>query len=157
MSASYWEDCIDAVVTVLRALSLTGLTTSTDVISVTTPRERDLAALSARGGVLVWPGPQEQIDSGPHGGTNASDDVGYGVSVGFVKPDNQTQSDTNRDPFLHWRQLARDAFHQKRLSGVSISLICYVEPGTAISVPSWLANRLVGQLVVRCVLRETRS
>lgn len=89
------------------------------------------------------------------GGTNLSTDWVYPASVVILAAENRDQT-THRERNLIWRQSIRNAFHKKRLSGISpgIAYECNVRPGTVADRPRWLKNQHAQVLVVAVTVRE---
>ncbi len=90
------------------------------------------------------------------GGTNASNEIGYGIRITLVQAGNQSLA-ANLDRLLLWREAIVRAFHLRRLANVAESVLCRIEPGAV--VESLAADRQydVSVLVVRCFSREPRS
>jgi hypothetical protein len=113
------------------------------------------------GMVLCAPIPERM-----EGGTNARDDVGYGIQVVYAQRSGEPYLTANLSRLAKWRQMIRRTFHQKRLSVASATsvsdsgtseIICTVEPG-AVVLPGAFKNKIdAGALVVRCGFRESRS
>lgn len=148
MADPLFRQCLDAVQTVIQDLDLSGISDS-DIRVQKLPWQRT----QVEPGIFITP-ITEKLD--PRAGTNARDDIGYGVQVVIVQKSNQSQTD-NLTTELTWRQRIRRSFHNKRLSGVTEVNICYVEPG-AVVLPSLFEEMYdVQSLIIRCMSRELRD
>lgn len=146
MSAKH-KDILAAVVTVIKALSLSGVS-SANITEGKLPLDRNLTLPS----ILCSQFGSEQMLPG----TCGSDDYGYPVLVVIVSAGNQNNATSDTE--LQWRQSIRNAFHNKRLSGVSAVWKCVVEPGEIVSPAEWRdSNLTVSALTVRAITREVRA
>ena len=145
----------DAVVTTLRALSLSGVA-SENIARQLVPLDRDPAP-TALPAIRVGPGGSEKLD--PKHGTNLADDIGYPVLVVLLDRANQDlTAATYGDQWLRWREQVVQAFHHKRLSGVSAVFECVVEPREIVTPSAWLQQNLFASgLVVWCRARRSRA
>lgn len=145
--ASILYTAMGAVKTAIVNANLTGITTN--VLLRRFPYVRDGVTLPA---VLVCPLPETINDKG---GTNASNDIGYGVQVTAAQASNQKLDDTNLDRLLQWRESIRTLFHNKRLSGAGNTVwIVKVEPGPVIDPQAWASMMDATTLILRVMSRE---
>lgn len=133
-----------AVQAKIRLLGLSGIVNSNIVLrEVAIDRELTLPAIaiapyrptmSATGGVLGF------------------NDKVYGVLVAFYAADNQSHAHTGT--YSKWMQQVENAFHNKRLTGVSEVITAEVTPGDAIPLEVWKANKYMGLILLKFTSRE---
>lgn len=162
-------DSIVGVHTVIAALatagSLTGITGGTPLPAsqvyqkwLPTDRDPQVSTAMVLPAVVVSGVPQPETNERS---PNVYEDWGYPVGVTIIIPKNQSLT-IDQDE-LGWRQVIRNAFHNKQPAAVVTELgttplkICRVEPGSPIDVGIFRdENLLVSFFVVRVVTRETR-
>ena len=139
--SSTQKDVLDAVATVITTLSLTDC----EAVEV---RNAPTDGAQWYPGITVHPVRENEL-----AGTNARDDIGYGIQVTMVvNSDNNLDED---DLFGTWRQTIRKAFIHQKLAAITGSCTCLVEPG-----PVYVDNEKnydIGTLVIRAIVRESRS
>jgi hypothetical protein len=148
---SKWTDIHDAIYTVTAGLSFTGLTAA-NIHKKELAFDRTSVSFTPPGIVVARnPGDLKELP-----GSIGKDDWAYPILVFFVKVSNQDTSQD--DAFNLWQETVRNAFHNKRLSGVTTVWRCYVEPGPALD-PSLFqqANLSVGAMTIRSVDRRLRT
>ena len=144
-STSIWAKCLDAVQVVIRGLELTGLE-SADVVVRKLPWNRQ----PLDDGVFIHPVVERYGQ-----GTNAREDVGYGVMVTMVRASNQNLT-SNLDAFLLWRQLISAALrHKPSTLAVTGVYDVIIEPAAVYLPDAFLKNYDVGAILVRCLSRES--
>ena len=148
MPSATFTDILSAVQSTIRGLSLEGI--DSDEIQV---RKQPWHRKLALPGVLITP--VEEILPAD-GGTNARNDIGYGVRITLVQAGNQSP-DTNLDRLLRWREQVVRAFQAKRLAGVTPSIVCRIEPGLVFEPIAADRQYDVSALVIRCFTREART
>lgn len=139
-------DCYSAVVTAIQGLALTGVENS-EVKLRKVMRDRS----HIHKGVTVVP-----IKAIEAPGVNERDDFGHGVLVVFVQGTANGYSD-DIDRVTTWRQAVRRAFHNKRLSGVTPSIVCWVSHGDPYLPKELQGQNDVSSLMIRCWTREQRT
>lgn len=147
--ASILSDIMDAVKTTIDGLGLASPAVyKKEVVTDRTAEGVDLT----NGAIFVSKAPSaETMPQGVLG----SNDIGYPVAVTIVVEQNQDFS-YNDTPMV-WREAIRNAFHDKRLTGVASSMICKVEPLPMIDLNLLLNENLnVNGMIIRCLSRETR-
>ncbi len=94
----------------------------------------------------------------PNQGTNASDDTGYGISIGLARASNRVNDLAADDQLLAWREIARKAFRSQRIINVSSAHYnTLVEPGPVFD-PASFANQFDATFItLRAWARESRS
>jgi len=140
--------CLQAVQARIAALSMTGIDAA-DVVVREVPTERNVTLP----GIIV--SPQRSIHS-TRDGTNARDDVTYGVYVAIFAADNQALT-ANTPKYTRWLQQIAKAFRGQRLSAVTESILCSVEPVATVPWGEWTNNLFAGGMLIRCTCRETRG
>lgn len=140
--------CLLAVQARIAALTLSGIDAA-DVIVRQVPTERNVTLPA----IVV--APQRSIHA-TREGSNLRDDVTYGVYVAIFAADNQALT-ANTATYTKWIQQIAKAFRGQRLSAVSESIICTVEPVATVPWGDWLNNIFAGGMLVKCVCRETRG
>ena len=90
-------------------------------------------------------------------GTNASDDVGYGVQITIVQASNR-DLEANADRLYYWREEAMDTFRSKRLAGTGDANIHLVDIETRPVIdPASFARQIdATAFVLRCWTRKMR-
>ena len=116
MASSVYSKILDAVTTTTKTVTLTGITTSTNVVQMTVPSSGPPMPSTPFPGVIIAPFGGERLGRG----SNISDDIGYPVLVCIVDAGNQTHTDAGLDTRLVWRENIIDKFIRNR-SAVSIS------------------------------------
>lgn len=154
MASSRQKTIEEAVVTVIQGLSLTG------VMSVNVQRLVSSQDVAIEGvqfpAIRVAMTGRETMD--PSAGTNQSDELVYPVAVYMLDVANQDQqAKSGGDTWLYWRELIAKAFHNKRLSAVSTSLKCVVQPMEIHSREAWKSNIWLSGLVVNVHCRCGRT
>lgn len=105
--------------------------------------------------IIVCP-EREPTPSGS--GTNASDEVVYGVWCIVVDKDNRESTIAlNLDQRLYWREIIRRQFINQRLSGVSSVYTCQVEAANVAIKEAWTSNLFVSAQLLRFISRESRG
>lgn len=145
--------CIDAVVSRLQLLTLSGIAT-TRIIA--------LPDIGNTAGVADYPCCLVAREPVPHrygAGTNIRDDVGYPIQVLFCESDGLgTQTDAGKWDL--WRQQAERAFRFQRLIGVTESYLASdVEP-LKILDPAFrppIYDKVVSGFTIRAWCREVRG
>ena len=140
--------CLVAVQARIAALTLTGIDAG-DVVVREVPTERNVTLP----GIIV--SPQRSVHP-IREGTNTRDDVTYGIYVAVFAADNQALT-TNTAKYTKWIQQIAKALRNQRLSAVTESVICTVEPVATIPWGEWTNNLFAGGLLVKCTCRETRG
>lgn len=143
---SIWDECLDATVTRIQSLSLTG--------SPTVAKQKfpwNLKTIVE--GIYVSP-VRESIAVGP---TNTKDDIGYGVQVTAFQASNHSLT-SNLSRFTNWRERVSNAFRHQVPSGLELKIRdVNVEPGPVIDLSKFKDQFDSGALVVRYYRRETRG
>lgn len=154
---SVLDQLLDETVTKIKALTLTGLATTTAVKRLKCVLDRDFPTPGIGVSVL---GPEEITETGP----NQKDDVIYNILVAIKVADNQDQTaNSDGETQFLWRQKIRRRFsHQPGgtfpFSAVTEAVACSVKPLNVIDEQIWAAdNLLVSALVLRVQCREGRS
>ena len=88
-------------------------------------------------------------------GTNASDDIGYGVQVTIVQASDGDVAE-HADRLFYWREQAASAFRHQALTGVSEIHDCTIEPRPAVDPAAFSGNVDVTAFVVRAWQRKQR-
>lgn len=148
MPTAIFTNILAAVQSTIIGLSLDEID-SADIHIRKQPWHRDLALP----GVLITP-LEEVLPTA--GGTNARNDIGYGVRVSLVQAGNQSPT-ANLDRLLSWREQIVRAFHARRLAGVAASVVCRIEPGPVVEPAAAERQYDVSALVIRCFTREARD
>ena len=140
-----WGECLDAVQTVIQGLSMSGLESS-DIVVRKLPWNRE----AITEGVFIHP-----VTERYGRGTNARDDVEYGVMVTMIKSSNQNLTG-NMDAFLLWRQQISAALRRIDSQDFGVSEVYHhtVEPAAVYLPEAFAKNYDVGALLVRCFSRE---
>lgn len=100
------ESILTTVQTQIQALNLSGIADA-DIVVRSVPFNKDLTTFPH---IVIAPFGNEEEQPG----TNASDDIGYPVSVCVVS--NPSLAETNRGTYLQWRESIRKEFINQRLS-----------------------------------------
>jgi hypothetical protein len=137
----------EAIQARIRALTMTSIDTG-NVVFREVPTKQNLAM------PCIVVAPQRPITQ--TSGTNARSDFGYGFYVAMFAADNQALT-TNLALYTKWLDQLRRAFIDQRLSAVSESVICKVEPINTIPWGDWANNYFAGGMILRCVCRQTRG
>lgn len=144
-SQSLWMQCAQACRTVVRALALSGISNDSHYI-----RKQPWNRGVTHPAVFYFPATDTVLDA-----TNASDDYGVGVAITLTQASNRSLT-SNEDRLHLWRESVMQAFHNKRLSGVSQVYICKIEP-RAIHLPAAFAQQYdATSFIVRAYARVTR-
>lgn len=146
--ASILNDILEAVEDVVEGLSLTDIAAN-DIDIVKLPYQWPEASLST--GVWVSPGQISVANA-----TNVRDDVTYTVWVTPWQKSNKDRT-TNQDRIQIWRQAISRAFHNKRLTAVSSSVICKVDAGAIFPYDAFSANYDTCPIAVKVTSREPRT
>ena len=147
--SSKHKEILNAVTSTIQGLTLLDLPAA-NVLQRKLPLDRNLTPSTNY--VFVCPVGNEV----EYPGTIGSDDFGFPSLIVLVAPTNQ--DNTVSDKELTWREQITNAFHNKRLSGVSSVWRCIVEHATIID-PNWFreGNMTLSQLTVRAVSRRART
>jgi len=136
-SVSLHARILDAVqaklITLIGATGLDGIT-SARVVQSWFPDVENLIKFEKLTGlpaVFVCPYGVEGMPA--NGGTNLADDITFNVPVAIAAAYDPDQT-LYLDKYLRWREAAIEAFHNKRLTGVTESIRCVAMPGEIISV-----------------------
>lgn len=140
--------CLQAIQARIAALTLTGIDAE-DIIVREVPTERNVTLPA----IVVAP---QRSTHALRGGTNYSDEIIYGVYVAIFAADNQALA-TNTASYTKWLQQIAKAFRGQRLSAVTESVICTVEPVATVPWGDWINNLFAGGMLVKCTCRETRG
>ena len=147
MPAVVANQCLDAVISTLRGITLDGVA-SDEIVARDAPS--DWMDFRPRG-ISVIPLEEQELP-----GTNQSEDYGYPFLLvrasGTAKGWNEHGEITPR-----WRNTVRKAFNQRRLVGVSEVWICQVSSGDYLSQRPWEENKAISTMVVTCWARERRN
>lgn len=146
MADAVFKQCLDAVTTQIKILSLSGVSNDSIVVQKL-PWDRNVT----KPGVFIYPVPETLVQA-----TNASDDVGYGVMVVMVQASNQNLT-SNVSRLLTWRQQISRHFRFQRLTGVSEIFQCLIVPQLVFSPGDFLNQFDVSALLIRCMSRESRG
>lgn len=106
-----------------------------------------------------WPAAMVLFDPTPDvyaGGTNIRDDLGYGIKVAFQDRSDR-RSGANVDKWARWRELGERAFRNQRLTGVSESVTCFIEPSVTADPAPPIYEQVVSSFTIRAVCREVRG
>ncbi len=101
-------------------------------------------------GVLLTPVPEVEQNA-----TNASDDIAYGVQVTIAQISNR-DTEANADRIYYWRERLMGLFRNKRVTGVTGSWKCTIEPKPVIDLPSFANLYDATAFVVRVWVRTQR-
>ena len=145
--ASVCQRIEEAVQARLRLIGLAGIANA-DIVIRDVPTDRNLTTHPC---IVVSP-VRPTMD-----GTASvlhKNDVVYAERVSIFAVDNQSAED-NGDTYRLWIEQIARAFRSQRLSGVSEVFHCEVVPGMTIPPLDWLANRYVGEVVLKFTARET--
>ena len=138
--ASTQKDILDAVETVITALSLT----ECEAVEVRT---------APTDGGIYFPGVSiHAIGESEFPGTNERDDPGYQIQVTMVLNSNNDQDEG--DILGQWRQNIRKAFAHQKISTVSTSCTCLVNMGKMYE--NVKGEYDVSTLVIIAISREAR-
>jgi hypothetical protein len=145
--AAIWDQLLDAVVTKLKAMSLTGITTANiDKQKLPWNLERITE------GVYVSPVRETSSEA-----NNIKDDVRYGVQITMFSASNKDLT-TNLDRLLLWRQEISWAFRSQAMPGMLAQVFdVTLEPGPVIDIGAWKEQFDASTLVLRCRSRESRG
>lgn len=147
-SESVEYQCLSAIQARIAALTLSGIDAS-DIIVREVPTERNVTLPA----IVVAP---QRSTHNTRGGTNLSDEIVYGVYVAIFAADNQAVA-TNTAMYTKWLQQIAKAFRGQRLSAVTESVICAVEPAATVPWGDWINNLFAGGMLIKCTCRETRG
>ncbi len=144
------EQCALAAKTVLEGLDLPGLPTTSILVRKFGHHNKDTDPKPAI--VISTHLPTQHTPT-----TNLSDDVLYPVTVHFISASNANNT-LNQGRMISWRERARKAFHQKRLSGVDSVWTCTIPPSAPFD-PAWFIGgmRDVSPLTLNFISREQRN
>lgn len=143
-SQAILTECLNAVRDLILGLSLAGLDVD-NVLVRKLPWNRE----AIDEGVFISPAPERYGR-----GTNARDDVGYGVMVSMIKKSNQDLTGSI-DAFLVWRQEISKALRRGSSTlGVSEVYDLSIEPAAVYLPDAFTKQYDVGAVVVRCLSRE---
>lgn len=149
-----YEQCLNAVLAKLQALTLTGLEPGNMIAGKFPWRER-LLPNKDLAGVTITP-PRDSLTPVNSG----QNDLAYDCLVTFWNASNQSMQ-SNFTNHLNWRQTSMDAFQvvsgQAALAGVSAVHNVEVIPGPVFDAGSFVANFDVGQFTLRCLHRRNRG
>lgn len=146
---SVWEAVLDAVVTGVQGLSLTGVS-SGNVVRVWSPRL--VKGVDSAPRVWVYPAGAEDQP----GTLTGVDDISYPVGVTMARAGNQDR-EANIPAMLEARQKVFRYFRNQRLSGVSEIQTCRAEPGPVLDPGKFADNVLWWTITLRFVSREARG
>jgi hypothetical protein len=155
MASSIQVQLEEAVVTTIKGLDLSGIPDANVQREVaigddkTEKAELPCVRVSCEG--------RELID--PAKGTNKSDDYGYPVLVVIIdKMERDPLGTSPADREQYWRERVIDAFLNKRVSGVTGSYMCNIEPLDQRMLGKFLVDGLwVSAVIIRAWVRRTRS
>lgn len=148
---SVYGQCLEKVRQEIEGLNLYGLDPSEKPVVRKHPGDNN----KLRKGITISPGnPVEGR------GTNASDDIGYPVSVTILKAGNGSLLD-HIDRQMFWKEEIRKHFSRRRLTGLTIKggsfLECVVRDGEAFD-PKLFENATdASTLLILCWTREPRA
>lgn len=151
MADSFHGQILDAAVTALQALTLTGIT-STNIVQLTVPDDKD-RWIPDLPGIIVAPFGTEAFARG----TNKSDDIGYPVLIAILDSGNE-QNTTSLDARLLWRETILDHFIHNRLGVAGVSIYDQtIEPASIVDQAAWYQKQLfVSALIMRVWARKQR-
>jgi hypothetical protein len=153
MATSVFQQVIAAVVAGIQALDLTDILDANVIdLDHNSKIEEQLPSLP---GIIVLPITDNIADGG---GTNAKDDVEYVVGIGiFSENVGPTTSAANKDRHMLWRQRIRDAFVNKRLTGLTYT--CKYRGGAPLYDAQYRRLRQMASqtMILRFYSREARS
>lgn len=148
--------CLDAVRTVIRALGLTGVSSSS-IVYKKLPLERVKRNDSLSYPIIIITPARKTMPWAQ--GDNVQDDIIYGVLVTLVDVDNQERTlEANLNKYLLFLQQIEKAFHVKGLVGVVPGIYtCAVEPADPVLPAAWGQNLWASALLLKFTSRENRN
>jgi len=153
---SAYNQILDEVQTQIKALSLTGVTTTNIlVLKYTTLREDQLAALPA---VLISPFGQPRVISGGPADNIGMNVIQYPVAIMCLQAGNQDQT-TNLDRIALWLQKIFMEFYHKSIAAVTAGTVytCEADPRDTFHPDAWFDNLDAGGIVLRFNCQLVRS
>jgi len=145
-----FDQCLDAVVTVLKSLDLDGIPQAN-----ISRRETTTSDIGSYPSIQVVPGAPETMD--PNAGTNQRDDVVYSILVALYDAPNQDQN-AGRSRRLRWREQIARAFRNQRLTGVDEVYRCIVTPQQVFDQGRFIGSNIyMAGLMLRFTSREARG
>jgi len=149
MADAIFKQCLDRVVTDIKALALTGVK-SYNVVTRWMPWD----SYHFEEGITVHPA-KEAITDGA--GTAGRDDIGYGCQVTMVQA-NHSDLTANMNQHLQWQESIRKKFMNQRLGAITSVMKCTVQVKDVPIPKAFIKeNYLTHALIVRAWSRETRG
>ena len=143
------KEAADAIVTIIQALSLSGMTSS-NIVARKIPTSRNLTDPH----ITVSPATESEED-----GTTGADDWIFPFTVAICKATNQALE--LDDTFMQWRETIRHAFHNKKPATLVSALTpplktVRVENGPILDMQNFQANQDVSTLTINVIVRRVR-
>lgn len=151
--ADVQKQCEDAVVSVIRSLSLKGLQASEIVARRRAWHQLGDGTWVIHRGITVFPEPEVEAP-----GTNEREDIGYGIGVAMIVPTTHNTSE-GRDLVTTWRAALRRKIYHDALSIVLPSGL-YLQTKVShreLVLPKDADRFEVSGLLIRCWMRESRT
>lgn len=151
MTDSVYKQALDQVVTIIKAMDLTGI--ADDEVKMRKVPWDDTHP-PIKGITISW---DDEVEGS---GTNCRDDIGYPIFVTMVEGTGKGWSDdVNR--IAQWRETIRHTFLNARLTNVSATdvspLTCKVRHGKPELPDKYKKNYDVSQLIIVAWFREPRA
>lgn len=153
--AAIFDQCMDAIVAKIQALSLPFPWAAAAVKKYKVPFNRNMLGDGVDAGIFVAPA-NERINPV----LNCADDFGEGIGITVARKGNQDLTAHLSAELLCRQQLANallPSHGEQALPGVPDIYDVQIEPGPVIDPGAFLAQYDIGSLTVRCLNRRTRG
>lgn len=158
---SVWNQILDAVQARVRALNLTGISSSRVIVLTQLDAEKVREVNDSTGGVVIAPAGAETY---PDGGPTTKDRILYPVVVAGIVVANMDSGRTNaqmrtfRETWLLHRQRIRQSLHMQGLVTPEQTVVtARARPLPAIDDRAWKAMNLLSPLLIEFESREQRG
>lgn len=150
-SMTTYERICEAVHSEIQSIGLTGI--SDNAVVLQTSPDAVMERM-----IIVAPFGKERMLTGQKQRTDVRDDTVYPVIVAHVDAADRSQSATDRDLWLRWRQDIARTFRSQHLTGVDEVYDCIVQHRESVDTNAWFkANQCVGAMILQFTAREVRT